>query len=93
MLAASYIFFVIADFIMMPVGNALFDAGKDFTCVNNVQIEVENSGGAFYLLIYTLILFAYSFMLWYVFYLIPDKWGLISKAKFKRVDIINRMTE
>lgn len=85
--------FVVADFIMMPVGNALFKKGEDFRCDNDVEVVVMNSAGATYLLIYTLILFAYSFMIWFVFYLIPDRFGLISKRKHKRVDLLNRMTD
>ena len=92
-LAASYIIFVIADFIMMPVGNSLFEHEKDFMCYDKVIVEVMNNAGALYLLVYTILLFGYSFMIWFVFYRIPSLFGLISKARYQRVDIINRMTE
>jgi hypothetical protein len=39
-LAASYIFFVVGDFVMMPVGNKLFDKSKDFECYEESIVVV-----------------------------------------------------
>lgn len=66
----------------MPVGNALFDSERDFKCVEtNNNLIVLNNGGAAYLFFYTLDIYLFSFMIWYVFYRIPDNFGLISKTR------------
>jgi|LauGreDrversion4_2_1035121.scaffolds.fasta_scaffold278298_1 hypothetical protein len=40
-----------------------------------------NNEGAFFLMIYTLLLLAFSIMIWFVLYKIPDRHGMISKRQ------------
>ena len=39
-------FFVVADFIMMTLGNVLFLQGHDFECQNDTEVVVMNNEGA-----------------------------------------------
>lgn len=42
-----------------------------------------SNGGAGYLFFYSIILLSFSFMIWYVLYIIPDVHGLITKRHGK----------
>ena len=87
MLAVSYFVFVLTDFIMMAIGNALFEDNKDFVCIEVVEVIPLNNSGATYLLFYTILLMLFSFMMWCVFYKIPDNYGLIYKPRNNSVHI------
>lgn len=66
---------------MMNIGNYLFAIDDDFKCDEETQIIITSNGGAAFFFVYTLLVFAFSFMIWLVFYKIPDHYGLISKTK------------
>jgi hypothetical protein len=72
---------------MMAIGNALFEDNKDFVCIEVVEVIPLNNSGATYLLFYTLLMLLFSFMMWCVFYKIPDNYGLIYKARANSVHI------
>jgi hypothetical protein len=71
--------FSVGDFAMMGIGNILFAEGKDFTCEKESELIAANNAGAAFIFGYSLLILLYSGMLWYVFYHIPSKFGLIYK--------------
>ena len=73
-------FFSLTDTMLLLFGNILFLEDADFYCLNNNIVIPTNNGGASFLLGYSLHLLMFSLMLWVVFYKIPSKYGLISKA-------------
>jgi hypothetical protein len=68
---------------MMGVGNRLFEKDHDFICEGDTELIAINNGGAAFLLVYTLFLLSFSVMIWFVFYKIPDLYGLIPKRAVK----------
>eukprot|EP00347_Sterkiella_histriomuscorum_P006135 403353934 len=81
LLAASYFNFVFIDFLMMSIGNYSLFIDEDFTCTSDSYIQVISDGSAIFFFVYSLLLLAFSFMMWVIFYKIPDHYGLISKTK------------
>ncbi len=65
----------------MGVGNFLFREGDDFLCMKDTDLIAINNSGAFFLLIYSLLLLSFTLMIWYAFYKIPDNYGFISKVR------------
>jgi hypothetical protein len=57
---------------------------RKFTFTNNVL--ALNNKGAIFLLAYTLLVLAFSVMIWFVLYKIPDRYGLISKRQ-ERINV------
>lgn len=76
-LAFSCLGFTLVDLIMMITGNHLFSKGSDFQCLNGNQIEASSEGGAIFFLVYMLLLYGFSLMMWLVFYKVPDRYGLV----------------
>ncbi|CDW76431.1 UNKNOWN [Stylonychia lemnae] len=81
LLAACYMSFGIVDFVMMNLGNYLFEKDHDFYCYDETQIEATSNEGAIFFFVYTMLIQSFSLMIWLVFYKIPDHYGLISKVK------------
>lgn len=65
---------------MMGLGNYLFIEGKDFQCVNESELLAANNQGAAFIFGYSGLILLYSLMLWFVFYLIPAKYGRITRG-------------
>lgn len=89
-LAACYLSFVAFDLLMMSLGDFLLTNNVDYKCDGTNEITRNstfclinllalNNEGALFLLIYSLLLLAFTVMIWYVLYKIPDRLGLISK--------------
>ena len=45
----------------------------------NIYLLSADTSGALFMLFYTLFYFMFSILIWYIFYRIPDKSGMISK--------------
>jgi hypothetical protein len=76
-LSVFYIGFSLTDLLMMGLGNLLFKENKDFNCLSESTVVAKNTGGAFYLLFYSILLLLYSLTLWFIFYRIPADFGLV----------------
>lgn len=70
--------FSVLDFLMMTIGNELFEEDTDFYCVDDSMVIASNNNGAGFLLIYCILLISYSLMLWVIFYKLPSSYGLIA---------------
>lgn len=81
-----YLCFSIIDFLMMGLGNLLFTQDKDFVCVDDSMVMPNNNGGAGFLFAYSMMLLLYSLMLWFIFYKIPSRFGLISKHEHLEIN-------
>ena len=88
-MAACYLSFVACDLLMMSLGDFLLTDMVDYKCDGTNEITRKttfyinllalNNEGALFLLIYSLLLLAFTAMVWFVLYKIPDRLGLISK--------------
>ena len=75
---------------MMTLGDILLSNMVDYKCdgFNEVTRKYSyflkynialNNKGAIFLLVYTVLVLAFSLMIWFVLYKIPDMHGMISK--------------
>lgn len=78
--------------MFMGLGNVLFD-DSDFECINENDIQPRNNDGASFLLVYTLVLYGFSVVMFVVFYKVPEHYGLIIKDRQKLVIEGNRKSE
>jgi hypothetical protein len=69
--------FSLIDMFLMVVGNLLFAENLDFACMNGNTVIATNNAGAGFLIAYSFNLIMFSFMIWFVFYKIPEYYGLI----------------
>jgi len=77
---------------MMSIGNIMFEDGEDFVCVDNIEVIPINNKGASFLFFYSILLLLFSFMMWCVFFKIPDYHGLVYKMRSNSVHIEARDT-
>ena len=73
------VFYVVSsatDWTNYFVSHAEINNGANFACYDNRFVMADDNMGAFIMLLYTLVLFAYSCLLIYVFYVIPAEHGL-----------------
>lgn len=78
-IAGFYLGYVVLDFLVQGIGNAVIREDTDFDCRDNSVIVPMNNSGATFLLIQTILLLSFTIMVLLVFYKIPDNFGLIAK--------------
>lgn len=93
MLAVSYLAFVLSDVLMMAIGNIMFDDGSDFVCVDQTEVIPINNSGAMFLLAYSVLILLFSFMMWCVFFKVPDYHGLLYKVRSGNMHVRNEFTD
>eukprot|EP00347_Sterkiella_histriomuscorum_P022799 403337114 len=89
-LALSYLIFVICDVLILSLGNVLFDSGADFICADNSEVIASNNDGAIFLLFYSILILTFSLTLWFIYYKIPDHFGLVHKNNRQHLRIQSR---
>lgn len=82
-LSISYLSFIIFDSIVMLIANLTHkrDNGNFICTGDGNNLEAQNNKASIILLLFALSIMGFSFVMWYTFYKIPEKLGLISKAK------------
>ena len=90
-MAFGYLMFQAIDWAMILGGNAT-PTSELFDCQNEVYVVVacSDSNGAIFLFAQSIILFLFSLLIWYIFYRIPDSFGLLKKRQTK--DLIMHKT-
>jgi hypothetical protein len=78
-MAIFYFIFVSIDWMFIAIGNAIFDYHEAFRCIDDVYLIVEDPYGAAYLLFHAFFVFAFSLLIWNIFYRLPDSYGLLKK--------------
>lgn len=63
----------------------MFLKGNDFTCQHHNQLECVSEGGAIFFFVYNIILYCFSFLIWGVFYKIPEQHGLVAQTRAVKV--------
>ena len=79
-LTILYLYGVVADTLIFFLENLLL-GDDDIVCVDNTYWLINSASGAWYFVIYTLLVYSYTIGLYIVFYKIPDRFGLISHKK------------
>ena len=86
-LTISYFVFNILDIMFMSISNILYT--NNFICVEENNVRATDNLGSSLMLFMALSILLFSLMMWYIFYKIPERSGLISKAKAKTRLILN----
>ena len=85
-MAIFYFIFVAVDWMLIAIGNTLYDTDT-FLCYKHEYLIVENSSGAWFLMTYSLFFFSFSLLIWNIFYRLPDSYGLLKKRKTADVNV------
>ena len=86
-LAIFYICCTCTDWILTLSGSAALHNG-DLLCYNETIIIVNDNLGALYMLVFTIITYFYAFFMWFTFYQVPKKFGIVSRRSVAAVDMI-----
>ena len=84
-MAIFYFIFVSIDWMLIAIGNALFDDDRAYKCLFHVYLIVNNAEGAWYLICHSIFVFLFSLLIWFIFYRIPDKYGLLKKKEAQQL--------
>ena len=71
-----------ANLIIVSTGDLLCKLNTDYSCVDSAVVIPKNFNGSLYLFLETLIILGFSFIMFYVFYLIPKRFGLIVRKEY-----------
>lgn len=85
-MAVFYFMFSCIDWMFIAIGNTIYDEQR-FHCFYEVYLVSANTSDSVFLLFHSIFIFAFSFLIWYIFYRIPDNYGLLSKRKTAQMRI------
>lgn len=97
-MSVFYLAFTCIDIMFLFLGDELFEK-HDIDCMDDMIIIPKNNSAASFLLFNSILFFAFSLLIWYIFYSIPEKHGLVSKKKHKislkqkTIDLDNTMKQ
>ena len=75
------------DWMLIAIGNSLFIDDTSYKCIKSVYLIVNDGLGAAYLLCHSIFVFMFSLLIWYIFYRIPEKYGLLKSAVADRLTV------
>lgn len=87
MLAIFYMVCTCIDWIMFVGGEAALN-NKDILCYDNSIMLVNSNMGSFYMLFFSLSCYFYAFFMWYTFYQVPKKFGVVSRRSVDDVAML-----
>ena len=61
---------------------------QDILCYNNRVIIINSNVGGTYMLAFSLVCYLYAFFMWYIFYQVPKKFGIVSRRSVDDVAMI-----
>ena len=86
-LACFYVGCTSVDWVTFLSGQATL-RNKDILCYNNTIILVNSNLGSFYMMVYEWVCYGYAFFMWFIFYQVPKKFGVVSRRSVDDVDMI-----
>mmetsp|Transcript_33724 Transcript_33724/g.32756 ORF Transcript_33724/g.32756 Transcript_33724/m.32756 type:complete len:81 (+) Transcript_33724:377-619(+) len=75
MLAVIYLVFILIDWTLLLMGD--FIEYDHFYCYDSIYLSPATALGSWYLIFQTLYFMVFSFMLWFIFFYIPKKYGML----------------
>ena len=76
-LSIFYVLNLITDFILYIVSEYAIN-DEDVLCIQDEYLLALTNKGSFYLLVYSLTVLIYSFVMWYIFYHLPSNYKLVA---------------
>ena len=90
-LTLFYLIISVCDWFLFGLTQHLESTNLDVWCLDNTIQIVRNNMGALYMLIFAILIYSYSFIMIYIFYILPAKEGLVgTKIDF---NILNNESE
>ncbi|CDW76323.1 UNKNOWN [Stylonychia lemnae] len=80
-LAYSYVLFSVSDVILLFVGNVIHSQGEIFICTKSWYMMSESPEGSVFILVDYIFLYLFSILIWFIFYRLPDKYGLLGHTQ------------
>eukprot|EP00347_Sterkiella_histriomuscorum_P017622 403348633 len=81
-LAYFYVLFSMVDIIMLVVGNQIDQKGSEtFICMDNWYMMSESVPASIFLLFDNIVLYLITILIWFIFYRLPDYYGLLGSTK------------
>ena len=87
LLAFFYTITTFIDWIMHEAGKASI-RNKDLLCYNKDYIIVNTNLGGLFMLFFTITAYFYALFMWYVFYYIPKKQGVVQDRNVEDLESI-----
>lgn len=89
-----YLLFSFSDLILLYIGNVV-DAHNEntFLCVTTWYMISVTKAGSVFLLFHNLFLYLFSILIWYIFYRIPQKYGLLGHSSAKDLVMDSRVSK
>ena len=78
LLAVFYTVCTFVDWIMFLSGKATIH-NKEILCYKENYVLVNSNLGGLYMLVFTIITYTYAMFMWYVFYQVPKKFGVVTR--------------
>ena len=76
-----------ADWIIFTTGRKTLRE-EDLYCYNDELILVMTNLGALYMLVFTCQIFCYAIFMWFVFYFVPMKAGMVSRRTVADLEML-----
>ena len=72
----------------MFIGGQAAIHNEDILCYNNKTLIINSNVGGTFMLADSLICYLYAFFMWYTFYQVPKKYGVVSRRSVDDVDML-----
>ena len=87
MLTIFYIACVFIDWILIVSGTAAIE-NEDLICYKGTFVLLNSNLGSLYMLVYTFVVYFYAAFMWYVFYEVPKRYGVVTRRNVDDVDMV-----
>ena len=87
LLSGFYVYCTCMDWIIFTTGRLAIQT-NNLVCFRNNMILINSEMGALFMLSDSLSIYFYAIFMWYVFYAVPKKYGVVSRRAVDDVDMI-----
>lgn len=87
LLAYFYVVCTCTDWLIFTIGQVTIRDGQ-ILCYDSEVILVNSNLGALYMFFFALASYLYALFMWYTFYNVPKKYGVVSRHKVEDLDMI-----
>ena len=84
-LAGFYAVCTLMDWMMFLGGKMALENGE-LLCYNNTILLVNSNLGGFYMFSFAIVVYTYAMFMWYTFYQVPKRYGIVSRRKVDDID-------
>ena len=86
-LTIFYIICVAIDWIMLTTSHVAIK-NQDLICYKDTFVLLNSNMGSLYMWAFCLVLYFYALFMWYIFYFVPRKYGVVQRRTVDDVDML-----